>query len=184
MKRKLILSALALLLIVGAALWGVNYRLDHPPLTQADKEFRALVAGADSVEIYRNNYVIKPGLQSLSPTTFHALNAAQTRQLLGKFRVSDEFVLEAPLDSFDLTFRRRGKILLTAQLSQNFPSTTIVTTSGAQKREYKLQPRFAKRLEIYLNQLPAQTPPNVKMAPPAVVKTPMPSSNVGPPPPP
>ena len=181
MKRQPLIFAIALLLVVGAALWSVNYRLDHPPLTKADKEFRALVAGADNVQIYRNNFRIKPSLQ---PTTFYSLGAPQTRQMLDKFRFSDEFVLDAPLDSYDLTFRRRGKILLSAQLSQNPPSTTLVTTSGAQKREYKLQPRFAKRLEIYLNQLPAQTPPKVKMAPSAVVKMPMPSIIVGPPPPP
>ena len=181
MKRKPFIFAITLLFIVGAALWGVNYRLNNPPLTQADKEFRALVAGADSVQIYRNNFRIKSSLQ---PTTFYSLGAPQTRQMLDKFRFSDEFVLDAPLDSYYLTFRRGSKILLSAQLSQNSPSTTLVTTSGAQKREYKLQPRFAKRLEIYLNQLPAQTPPNVKLAPSAVAKAPISSVIGGPPPPP
>ena len=180
MKRKTTF-ALALLVFTGAALWVVNWRLDHPPLSRADKEFRVLVAGADGVHIYRNNFGIKPSLQ---PTTFYALGNAQTRQLLGKLRFSDESVLDAPLESFALEFRRGGKIVCYARLSQRAASTTLLTTNkGGQMREYKLQPRFAKRLELYLNQLPAQSPPLVKVAPPMPSATFGNRLRMGPPPP-
>ena len=52
MKRKSLVLCFALL-CVGAALWGVNYRLNHPPLSKADREFRALVAGADKTLAYQ-----------------------------------------------------------------------------------------------------------------------------------
>ena len=84
MKRKPIL----LLLVVGAALWGVNYRLDHPPLTQADKEFRALVAGADSVWIYQSVVTNKKPLQSANRQV--DLNEEQTRELIENLRIGEE----------------------------------------------------------------------------------------------
>jgi hypothetical protein len=47
MKRALFLVPLAL----GGALWLVNWRLDHPPPTIADKEFQTQMQGVDKVEI-------------------------------------------------------------------------------------------------------------------------------------
>ena len=84
MKRKPLILALALLLVVGAALWGVNYRLDHPPLTKADKEFRALVAGADSVRVFN---VSPPKYEGKDVT----LSANQTQELIQKLRFSETY---------------------------------------------------------------------------------------------
>ena len=163
----------ALIVVLGAALWGVNWRLDHPPLSKSDREFRALVAGANSVHIYRNNFVLNPGI-GLQPTTFYALGNAQTRQLLSKLRFSDESVLGAPIESFVMEFRRGGKTVCYARLSQKPAATTLLTMNkGGQMREYKLQPRFAKRLESHLNQLPAQSPPGAKTVPTLPSATPM-----------
>lgn len=38
-------------LVLGAILWGVNWRLDHPPLSKIDFKFRAAVAGADELRV-------------------------------------------------------------------------------------------------------------------------------------
>ena len=40
------------ILILGAILWGVNWRLDNPPLSKTDLKFRAAVAGADELRVY------------------------------------------------------------------------------------------------------------------------------------
>lgn len=47
MKRALLLP----LLLLASVLWGVNWKLDHPPLTAPDQEFTRLIRGADEVEI-------------------------------------------------------------------------------------------------------------------------------------
>ena len=48
MKRKPLIFALSLLLVVSAALWGAKLVL-RPPLSQSDKEFRALIKGAINI---------------------------------------------------------------------------------------------------------------------------------------
>ncbi len=46
-KRVLLLVPLSL----GAALWGVNWKLDHPPQTTADKEFQFQMRSVDTIEV-------------------------------------------------------------------------------------------------------------------------------------
>ena len=89
MKRKPLVLAIALLLVVGAALWGINYRLDHPPLTKADKEFRALVSGADKVEITRMKTQSFGAKGRLDHMELEQLNVSQTRELVEKLRFVD-----------------------------------------------------------------------------------------------
>ena len=151
MKRKPLLLAIALLLIVGAALWGVNYRLDHPPLTGADKEFRALVAGADSVEASQyscqrracaTNYAIR----------FDPLNVTQTRHIIEELR----FVSKIPTTTMDssqatmlkLEFRKGDKAVVRCTLWQ---SPNLNEMSTMQHASYRLNPRANKRLNRVLD---------------------------------
>ena len=88
MKRKPIIIAFALLLIVGAALWGVNYRLDHPPLSYTDKELRATIAGFDEVEIYEE--FCDDTYCNDTSTNPVRVKAAQAHELVKDLRLAEE----------------------------------------------------------------------------------------------
>lgn len=51
MKFKIILPLV--MVVLGLLLYGAKYRLDHPPLSQADTLFRQMVKGADRVDVRR-----------------------------------------------------------------------------------------------------------------------------------
>ena len=53
MKRRSRLLLGALIVSMSAALWGINYRLNHPPLSKSDKEFRALVTDTARVQVWQ-----------------------------------------------------------------------------------------------------------------------------------
>ena len=167
MKRKPILFAVALLLVVGAALWGVNYRLDHPPLTQADKEFRAMVAGADSVEIVQ--YTPKPTTANGS-VKHPSLNLTQTHELIEIIRLlkweSDQSPVSGTESFTTLVFFRDGKPLRKCDLYLNQSSSQLLVeiksgqfimqgSSGGMNRRmqmsFPINPRFNKRLNRLLD---------------------------------
>lgn len=160
MKRKPILLALALLLVVGAALRSVNYRLDHPPLTKADKEFRALVAGADSMRATQASCQNAPCAASVE-LKFGPLNAEQTRDVISKIRLLDQEVSssqELPV-YINLMFYKNGKSLYNIVLFQTPSSSEIEKTwNGYEGNKYifptvyqRLNPRFNKRLNRTLD---------------------------------
>ena len=156
MKRQPILLALALCLLTGAAIWGVNYRLDHPPLSRADKEFRALVAGADSVRA--SQYSCQTGNCYGNILYQHKpLNAAQTRALIERLRFTDDrrtlFNAQPPgTVALVLTFQRQGADIISYTLWEapdsctlnHFIPTIIDST-------YRLHPRFVKPLRRTLD---------------------------------
>ncbi len=161
MKRKPLILALTLLLVVGAALWGVNYRLDHPPLTKADKEFRALVAGADSMKATQarcqNSSCV--GDEQLK---FGPLDAEQTRDVIDKIRVFDKEVSPSQNQKsifINLSFYKKGRYLYGIILFQNATSSEIVKQVRGKNgysfpsppMNYKLNPRFNKRLNRVLD---------------------------------
>ena len=155
MKRKPLLLALALLLVVGAALWGVNYRLDHPPLTKADKGFRALVAGANRVEIVNN------GGKGNSLAKQVELDEIQTRELIENIRLFDRRAigLSSSGSSIILVFWKNNEMLNTFVLNQRRNSSEMLidlepmeSRGGKSARSYyDLNPRFNKRLNRALD---------------------------------
>ena len=171
MKRKPLTLCLALLLVVGAALWGVNYRLDHPPLTKADKEFRALVASADSAKIdqYDTRNLVA-GQNAVAATC--VLSATQTRELveqmrLGKPQPAPSIPVTLPLK---IIFKHGDDELVDIQIDQSPGQTEVLVpknawpSTSAQKfaptnlglTVYRLHPRFEKpfrrALDAYLPQ--------------------------------
>ncbi len=152
MKRKPILFAIALLLVVGTALWGVNYRLDHPPLTKADEEFRVLVAGADSVEVGQTSCSPQQACLSATWLSYGALNAEHTRKIISQIRLEDA----VPNRNFEgrpvylrLTFTHIGQPLLACELGQSPTLSLIFPEKG--ERYYSLSPRSHKRLNRTLD---------------------------------
>ena len=161
MRRKFIF-AIALLLVVGAALWGVNYRLDHPPLTQADKEFRALVAGADSMKATQASCQNSASACANSTELkFGPLNAEQTREIIGNIRPIGQEVSssETPPIFINLMFYKNGKSLYNVVLFQSSKSSAVEKTWDGYKSNkyifptayYQLNPRFNKRLNRTLD---------------------------------
>ena len=167
MKHKHLRFSLALMLVVGAALWGVNWRLDHPPLTKADKEFRALVAGADSVQATQTSCQLQP----LSTCTnnrwiiYPPLNASQTRELTGVIRFSQYAdppvgtAWESRYVRLNLQFKRHGKELAYLAILQDDKTGLLVTCfepelaslNGFAAPTYQINPRFNKRLNRALD---------------------------------
>ncbi len=153
MKRQPLIFALALLLIVSAALWGVNYRLDHPPLTQADKEFRALVAGFNSVEIGApQDSITPPPLRGVA-----SLNSTQTRAFVERIRFVDDPVKPVPrgnLTMLRLTFSRHDGLESQHYLFQSPSGSFLVEEVELLKNPVKghqLNPRSNKRLNGVLD---------------------------------
>lgn len=150
MKRKPLLLALALILIVSAALWGVNYRLDHPPLSEADKEFRALVAGASQIQLMRlASHPRTTGF--LLTTDVKLLSSEQSQQFMGNLRLVDASAMPIkPLATTKLTFLREDKVV------SRFLWLEASEESQLQRLDepfnlYQLNPRFEKPLRRTLD---------------------------------
>ena len=149
------LLAFTLLIFVGAALWGANWRLDHPPFSAADKRFRALVAGAGKVEIGRMSWPPTIGIGNPNRT----LDAAQTRALIERLRFVEVFPsVGTPLSKgivlWSLKFRRApGKaVYFTLAQTPQHSVLTQINSAGA-IAGYKLHPRFEKPLRAYLEKV-------------------------------
>ena len=158
MKRKPLILAIALLLVVGAALWGVNYRLDHPPLTKADKEFRALVAGADSTEILYEKCCLGDS-RSDGTIQFKNLDANQTTKFTENLRFFDDSSPAIFIGvGMHIRFFRQGKELSLFELNQistldNFSHLVEDKQQFAPSvhQIFYLNPRFHKRLNRALD---------------------------------
>lgn len=155
MKRKPITLALALILVIGAALWGVNYRLDHPPLTKADKEFRAMVAGADRVQFWQWNCQPLAKCTTTNATYFKTLNDEQIGEIVSQMRLLDvqatPFVKDqANSLNFTFFFKHKG---MRFSLNQKSRLGQITLEAGPSKptKTYALNPRFNKRLNRALD---------------------------------
>ena len=113
MNRKFPVIAVALGCVVGAALWNVNARLDHPPLSKADRAFAASVAGADSV--VASQWSCQGACSANALVKYPPLGAAQTRRLIANLRfldaAPDAVITSAGVAgvTLDLSFRRAGR---------------------------------------------------------------------------
>ncbi len=144
MKRKPITLALALMLIVSAALWGINYRLDHPPLSDADIEFRELVAGADKVEFIEWRPTFSSGD---SVAYIRYLNVAQTRELMERLRLLP--ISPARIGAYQevvgLTFYRGNQELGRFRIGQTPPllaPPSVTTLADSSLHRSHLKPAF------------------------------------------
>ena len=161
MKRKPLILSIALLFVVGAALWGVNYRLDHPPLTKADKELRALLAGADSMRASQASCQNAPCLGGSKRVEFGPLNAQQTREIINNIRLLDKEISPSQVKPafINLLFFKNGKSIHNVILFQEPNSTEVIKNWDGKKgnqnqflqTHYKLNPRFNKQLNRVLD---------------------------------
>ena len=151
MKRQPLILSVALLFVVSAALWGANYRLDHPPVSPADIEFRARVGGANGTVIRQK----KPVGFVARRAPLRVLDAAQTRALIETLRLSSPAtqLSVAALSPLELTFERDGQPLARFELYQASEASELETLEKPY-RVYRLHPRFHKSLRQMLNQSP------------------------------
>lgn len=173
MKRKPLLSAIALLLVLGAALLGVNWRLNNPPLSDADRKFRALVAGADSVQMSQESCQLKPACLKNNWVTYDPIDAAQTRELVRTIRIvgSETVPIGAQWKSYarlNLSFKRRGKEVAYLAILQDKKSSLLATpskpfqlsTGGVWQNfvspTYRIHPRSERPLRQFLDQIAPQ----------------------------
>ena len=158
MKRKPLVLAFALLLVVGVVLWGVNYRLDHPPMTRADKEFRAMVAGADNLELW----------EGANPS-HSIMNSTELAKFIENIRFSESLVPAGifppgsgvhPKDIrvYSLLFSSRDYPLASCMIFQTKKEivfggipASISQNSISSERNYYLNPRFNRRLNRALD---------------------------------
>ena len=149
------------MLVVGAALWSVNYRLDHPPLSAADKELRALLAGADSMKASQASCQNAPCSGGPKRVEFGPLNAQQTSEIISNIRLLDEEVDPSQTQPvfINLLFFKNGKSIYNVILFQTSSSSEIIKTWDGKKGDqdifppvhYRLNPRFNKRLNRALD---------------------------------
>ena len=162
MKRQPLIFAFALLFVVSAALWGVNWRLNHPPLSVADKEFRAAVSGADNVGV--SQFSCQKQLACDASGTIHylSLNAAQTRELIERLRFTNDQSIpfnanEPGTVTLDLVFRSKQRELMRYTLRETPHSIDVVhVIPSVIDACYRLHPRFEKSLRQFLDQIAPQ----------------------------
>lgn len=167
MKRKPLVFAFALIIVLVAALLGVNWRLNHPPLSDADKEFRALVVDADSVHVSQFSCQKQMACAASGTINYPTLNAVQTRELIELLRFTrDDKNLPAPNWSvpsvtLDLSFRRENHILGGYVLNQTPRQSGLIYASSSRVfSSYQLHPRFEKSLREFLDEVaPARIRP-------------------------
>ena len=162
MKRKPIIFAVALLLVVGASLWGVNYRLNNPPLNSEDARFLAAIQGADRVEAWQASCDKSGCLKPKLTTT--RLNAAQTRELVRHLRFIEsdgigQITGKHPYYEANFTFLHGSHKLLQTTLASSGGHSFFYASTPASKN-YKLNPRFEKSLQNYLSRV---LPPRVDL---------------------
>ena len=152
MKRRSILFALALMFVVSAIVWSVNYRLSHPALTPTDVEFRALVAGADSVKIKQRD-LSNPASSQRIYFNYVALNAAQTRQLVESMRFvnTDSGFNIGRNDPLALDFYKQDKRVARFELYQSARQSELENIE-APNHVYQLHPRSEKPLRRALDE--------------------------------
>lgn len=144
MKRALFLIPVAL----GAALWGVNWKLDHPPQSRADVAFARLVGGADEVE-----------LSTFSGTVKTSLHGTQLGQLRDCLRFQDKSGLQSQgYDNYyTLVWKKKGKVLARFDTDLDGRPPCLWGSGDAPVNfNHNLNPRFGKQLENTINEfLPA-----------------------------
>ena len=153
MRSKSTFFAGALLIILGAALWGVNWRLDNPPLTKADKDFRASVAGADAVRLEQKDF--SRSVAGQTPLSVDVtLDAEQTRELISLLqfsRVSQTFGQGRPL-RMRLVFLRQNQKDVVFSLEEHVGSMQL-TGRAVLAPAYGLSPRSAKHVRRFLDEV-------------------------------
>lgn len=150
MKRNPLYLAYALIFVIGATLLGVNWRLNHPPLSAADREFRHAVAGADRVIIRQK----KPVGFVARGAPMQTLDARQTQALLETLRfIGASSQLNAvSLAPLELTFARQGQSPARFELYQT-PTSSELENLEKPYQTYKVHPRFEKPLREFLNEV-------------------------------
>lgn len=148
MKRTLFLLPCAL--VLGVTLWALNWKLDNPPLTQADQSFARFIQGADEVEI-----------TTFSVDKFALLKGKDLRDLLQNIHLSDELGQIAQGNStYTLDFRKRGKSMV--QFDVDFDAGTLYKSSSAAFHpsiESRSRRNFERALvEALIHAPPAPTP--------------------------
>ena len=159
MKRKPLILVTALIFIVGAALCGVNYRLNNPPLSDADVEFRALVAGANNVQVSQFSCQNQMACAASGTLNYPTLNAAQTRELIERLRFTNDQTIpfnanEPGTVTLDLVFRNHQRELMRYTLRETPRSIDLVhVIPSVIDACYRLHPRFGKPLRQFLDQI-------------------------------
>lgn len=149
MKRKPLIFAIALLLVVGATLWGANLVL-RPPLSQSDKEFRALVKGATNIGC------AIPDQSEAGALVGSGMGGVEFQEFVKTLRFVDDPTAQydkSSKASFLLTFfAEDGSQLARFRVDQSANSTTFFLRDSPQRRfkmHTRFNPLFRKRLNLF-----------------------------------
>ena len=150
----------------GVALWAALYRRNHPPLSEADKQFRAFVEGADSAEITQREH--RDMWKEAEGIAYLPLDAEQTRRLIEELRLRDKkgmmqtkAELANQIDLYQITFKRAGQELETFTLRRVATQTELewmIQSPPPNQNHYKvivceLHPRFESSLRALLDEV-------------------------------
>lgn len=145
-------GALWLLLpsILIAVLWSLNWRLSYPPLSQADLQLRAAIAGANRMEI--QYFSCQQQACSANVRVTEQLGQKQMAQFCENLRFLDAVV--PPQSGFplalDLGFWRGRTRLMVVSLSIGEFTTAYGPRSKDWRAEHRLHPLFEAKLRARL----------------------------------
>ena len=153
-------------------MWAALYRRNHPPLSEADKQFRAFVEGADSAEIIQREH--RDLWKEVEGIAYPPLDAEQTRRLIETLRLRDkksmmrtqgDFLQRAGFDNqidfYRITFKRAGQELKRFTLGQIAAQTELewmIQSPPPNQNHYsviirELHPRFERTLRALLDEV-------------------------------
>ena len=130
-------------LSLGAALWGVNWKLDHPPQTIADKEFQLQMKSVDTIEVDDFSSASSVKLKSAEVETFTNLIQLARREPTSFTKFNPRWKINC---------FRKGKYVDGFVL---FAEGTVLVAYGTRRQNSqpwagRLNARAARRLRIHL----------------------------------
>lgn len=131
-------------LVLGGALWGVNWRLDHPPLTQADLAFSRLIQGADEVKV-------SEGFGDAQAT----FTGERLMMLLNQMRFDNDGGVISLGDFYVINFRKQGRSLCSLEIDKSHQPASVWTHSSSNGRfphafMHALNGRCSRHLALFL----------------------------------
>lgn len=139
-------------LALGAVLWGVNWKLDHPPQTKVDKEFEFQIAGADEMAVFT--------FSASGKSRVAKFQGQELQRFVGliKLPTYEPTPLRNVYGKWKVLFFRKGKILNEFDLNRdanllcNFKSRNSTIVAG-KTWAARLDARSARRMKSLLDAL-------------------------------
>jgi len=136
-------------LLLGGALWGVNWRLDHPPLSRSDRELATSFDLAQTADVFQQSCQ-QQACAANAYRKIGSLSALQTQRLRELLRVQNgSFGMYGAGTVLDIRLINKRRAVDLIQLCQTGQRTVV--WDSMYRCSWYLHPRFEGRLRSFLD---------------------------------